>query len=65
MLTTTHNEGAVRILRFNRPEALNAFSEAMFDAVAEDLLAAEGDDSVKVLIITGEGRAFSAGMDPI
>ena len=63
MLTTTHNEGAVRILRFNRPEALNAFSEAMFDAVAEDLLAAEGDDSVKVLIITGEGRAFSAGMD--
>ena len=34
----------------------------MFDAVAEDLLAAEGDDSVKVLIITGEG-AFSAGMD--
>ena len=63
MLTTTHNEGAVRILRFNRPEALNAFSEAMFDAVAEDLLAAEKDDSVKVLIITGEGRAFSAGMD--
>ena len=49
MLTTTHNEGAVRILRFNRPEALNAFSEAMFDAVAEDLLAAAGDDSVKVL----------------
>ena len=63
MLTTTHNEGAVRILRFNRPEALNAFSDAMFDAVAEDLLAAAEDDSVKVLIITGEGRAFSAGMD--
>ena len=63
MLTTTHDQGAVRVLRFNRPEALNAFNGAMFDAVAERLLAAAENDAVKVLIITGEGRAFSAGMD--
>lgn len=63
MLTTTQNLGAVRVLRFNRPEALNAFNPDMFDAVANDLLAAADDDSVKVVVITGEGRAFSAGMD--
>ena len=63
MLTTIHNHGAVRVLRFNRPEALNAFNEAMFDAVAAEVLAATDDDSVKVLVVTGEGRAFSAGMD--
>mgnify|MGYP001206146972 FL=1 len=63
MLTTTEDQCAVRILRFNRPDALNAFNPAMVDAVAEDLLATAGDDAIKVLIITGEGRAFSAGMD--
>ena len=63
MLTTTQNYGAVRVLAFNRPEALNAFNGAMFDAVAAEVLAATDDDSVKVLVITGEGRAFSAGMD--
>ena len=63
MLTTTEDQGAVRILRFNRPDALNAFNPAMVDAVAEDLLATAGNDAIKVLIITGEGRAFSAGMD--
>ena len=63
MLTTTHDQGAVRVLRFNRPETLNAFNGAMFDAVTEELLAAAENDAVKVLIITGEGRAFSAGMD--
>ena len=63
MLTTTQNHGAVRVLRFNRPEALNAFNDAMFDAVAAEVLAATDDDTVKVLVITGEGRAFSAGMD--
>ena len=39
MLTTTQNHGAVRVLRFNRPEALNAFNDAMFDAVAAEVLA--------------------------
>ena len=63
MLTTTEDRGAIRILRFNRPGALNAFNGALFDAVAEDVIAATEDDAVKVLVITGEGRAFSAGMD--
>ena len=63
MLTTTHDQGAVRVLRFNRPEALNAFNGAMFDAVAEELLAAAENDDVKVLIPTGEDPAFATSMD--
>jgi enoyl-CoA hydratase/carnithine racemase len=63
MTTTISDNGAIRTLTFNRPEALNAFNDAMNDAVASELNNAAADDSVKVLIITGAGRAFSAGMD--
>ena len=63
MLTSVSNSGGVRTLAFNRPEALNAFNDDMFDAVAADVIAAAADERVKVLVITGTGRAFSAGMD--
>ena len=59
----THNEGLVRVLTLDRPEALNAFSGVLFDALTEGLLAAADDASVRVAIITGAGRAFSAGLD--
>jgi enoyl-CoA hydratase/carnithine racemase len=47
----------------NRPDALNAFSEALYDATAEALLAAADDPEVAVVLLTGAGRAFSAGAD--
>jgi len=53
----------VRTLTLARPEALNAFNEALYDATAEALLAAAGDPAVAVVVLTGEGRAFSAGTD--
>lgn len=53
----------IRILTLNRPEALNAFNEALYDAVAEALNDAADDPEVAVVLITGEGRAFSAGQD--
>ena len=59
----THNEGMVRVLTLDRPEALNAFNGTLFDALTEGLLAAADDASVRVAIITGTGRAFSAGLD--
>lgn len=59
----THNEGLVRVLTLDRPEALNAFNGTLFDALTEGLLAAADDASVRVAIITGTGRAFSAGLD--
>ncbi len=62
MLDITDDE-RVRTLTLNRPEALNAFSEALYDATTEALLAAADDPGVAVVIITGHGRAFSAGTD--
>ena len=63
MLTTIEDRGSVRTLTFNRPDALNAFNDAMRDEVTAEILKASSDDRVKVLVITGAGRAFSAGMD--
>lgn len=57
------DRGRVRTLTLNRPDALNAFNEALYDATAEALLAAAEDPAVAVVVITGAGRAFSAGTD--
>ena len=46
----------VRTLTLNRPEALNAFNEALYDATAEALLAAAEDPEVAVVVLTGTGR---------
>lgn len=57
------DDNRVRTLTLNRPEALNAFSEALYDATTEALLAAAEDPEVSVVLMTGAGRAFSAGND--
>lgn len=59
----TEDDGRVRILRINRPEALNAMNNAVFAAIRDALIAAEADDRVAVVVLTGVGRAFSAGQD--
>ncbi len=61
LLIADHNR--VRTLTLNRPEALNAFNEALYDATAQALHAAATDPEVAVVIVTGAGRAFSAGQD--
>jgi len=53
----------VRTLTLNRPDALNAFNEALYDATTEALREANDDPGVAVVLITGAGRAFSAGTD--
>ena len=55
-------DGVCRIT-FQRPEAFNALTEEMARGLVEQLLAAEADDSVRVVVITGSGFAFSAGAD--
>ena len=57
------DDNRVRTLTLNRPEALNAFNEALYDATTAALHDAADDPDVSVLIITGAGRAFSAGTD--
>ncbi|OBK10320.1 enoyl-CoA hydratase/isomerase family protein [Mycobacterium asiaticum] len=56
-------ENRVRTLTLNRPEALNAFNEALYDATAQALLDAAEDPEVAVVLLTGAGRGFSAGTD--
>ncbi len=57
------DENRIRTLTLNRPDALNAFNEALYDATTEALNAAADDPAVAVVVITGAGRAFSAGQD--
>lgn len=58
-----NDENRVRTIILNRPDALNACNEALYDALADALLAAAEDRSVAVVLLTGAGRAFCAGTD--
>ena len=53
----------IRTLVLNRPDQLNAFDQALCAALTEALQAAATDDDVRVAVLTGAGRAFSAGTD--
>lgn len=63
MTLHTADRNRVRTLTLDRPEALNAFDEALYDATTQALLTAAEHPEVAVVIITGAGRAFSAGQD--
>lgn len=62
-LVRQEQRGAVRWLTLNRPDKLNALNRAMVRRLGEELAAAEEDDSTKVIVLTGAGRAFCAGFD--
>ncbi|HET6950345.1 MAG TPA: enoyl-CoA hydratase/isomerase family protein [Acidimicrobiales bacterium] len=62
-LVQVDDHGAVRLLTLDRPEALNAFDSPLYRAAAGALDAARADAGVKVVVLTGAGRAFSAGQD--
>lgn len=57
------DEAAVRVVELDRPNALNAFSTEMMDELADAFSAAAEDSGVRVLVLTGAGRAFTAGAD--
>jgi Enoyl-CoA hydratase/isomerase len=63
VILQSEDHNRVRTLTLNRPEALNAFNEALYKATAEALSAAADDPGVAVVLLTGAGRAFSAGND--
>ncbi|OUR79459.1 enoyl-CoA hydratase [Alphaproteobacteria bacterium 46_93_T64] len=56
-------ENGVATLTFNRPEARNALTRAMFDYLLEALPRLSADPSVRVVVLTGAGGAFCAGGD--
>ncbi len=56
-------EEPVALIRLNRPEKLNAFTYAMVREIRQAVDRAAADDRVVGIIVTGTGRAFSAGLD--
>ncbi len=63
MSVLQRDDGAVRILTLDRPDKLNAFDSALYSAAGAALEQAAADDSISVVVLTGSGRAFSAGQD--
>ena len=55
--------GQVQEIRFNRPHRLNAVTEALYAELNDALTRAEADGEVRVVVLTGEGRAFCVGAD--
>jgi len=53
----------VAIIRLNRPEKLNAFTFTMIEEIRSAIERAASDDRVVGIVLTGTGRAFSAGLD--
>ena len=57
------NAPGVALVRLNRPEALNALNSQLLAELAEVLAAAQADDAVGCLVLTGSAKAFAAGAD--
>ena len=53
----------VRVIAFNRPDVRNAFDTAMYQEVTAALRAADRDDAVGAVVLTGRGSAFTSGQD--
>lgn len=62
LLVERHADGFATIV-FNRPDKLNTLSIALRRELAQAVAALEADPGVHVLVLTGSGRAFSAGLD--
>ncbi|MFD9073973.1 crotonase/enoyl-CoA hydratase family protein [Streptomyces lasiicapitis] len=60
---SVQREGATLILTLNRPEAKNALSLPMLVGLYDGWVAADEDDAVRSVVLTGAGGAFCAGMD--
>ncbi len=62
-LLLTERHGKVALLRLNRPEAMNALSLPLREALRLALIALDDDDSIGAIVITGSDKVFAAGAD--
>jgi enoyl-CoA hydratase len=56
-------DGSIRIIRLNRPEQLNATNHELHRGLAELFPQIDADEDARAVVLTGNGRAFSAGGD--
>src|ERR1700683_247544 len=63
VLLREDTDDGVRVLTLNRPEARNALSGALAEALYQALVDADADNRVRVLVLTGTDPAFCAGID--
>ena len=63
LLTIDKHEAGYAVLTLNRPQAMNALSRQLREQLADAIDALQADPKVRVLILTGAGRAFCAGLD--
>jgi enoyl-CoA hydratase/carnithine racemase len=59
----TEDHGAVRVLTLNRPEKMNAYNVELHNALNTAIQQADNDPNVRVIVVTGAGKAFCAGAD--
>jgi enoyl-CoA hydratase len=62
-IVQSERHGAVALLRLNRPEALNALSDALLEALCRSFDALGEAPEVRCVVLCGAGRAFAAGAD--
>lgn len=62
-LVLIEDKDGVRLLTFNRPDALNSMNSALWDELAAALTEAAVRSDIAVVVMTGQGRAFTAGTD--
>jgi enoyl-CoA hydratase len=60
---TAEKKGAVGVITLNRPQALNALCKQLMDELTAAVDDMEGDESIRVLVVTGSEKAFAAGAD--
>src|SRR5437016_11341666 len=63
VLISERPAAAVRLLRLNRPDQLNAMTAELCEALHEELRGVAADRSCRVVVLTGAGRAFCVGVD--
>jgi len=56
-------DGPIAVLTLNRPDRMNAISGPMLDALSRAIVEADRDPEVRVIVLTGAGRGFCAGLD--
>jgi enoyl-CoA hydratase/carnithine racemase len=62
-LATTLDADGVRLVTWNRPEAMNAMNDELWDVTRDALVGAQADPEVRCVVLTGTGRAFTSGQD--